>query len=251
MTTGSKRMVVVGGAALLALALGMATSKGVARVYVTRSLRGFTVQVDERLLDERKELGDEALAVLDAQLLQIARRLRNAPLAQLRTIPIWLGLDDPVAPCACYHPSADWLRENGFDPQKAQAVEIAQAEAFVQWTHEQPWMVLHELAHGYDDRMLDPRGAGASAALGRELEELLAQAKAGGRYDSVLHWDGGHVAHYALNNSEEYFAEASEAWLGTNDFFPFVAAELREFDPALAAFLAKVWGEPVDSAHPR
>ena len=29
----------------------------------------------------------------------------------------------------------------------------------------------------------------------------------------------------------EYFAEASEAYFGTNDFFPFVRIELRRHDP--------------------
>jgi hypothetical protein len=228
-----------------------ATSKGVAREYHTRALRGFTVHVDARLESERADAGEAALAVLDSQLLQIARRLRDAPLAQLRAIPIWLSLDDPVAPCACYHESPDWLRQNGFDPQKAKAVEIAHAETFVQWTLEQPWMVLHELAHGYDDRFLDASVEGASGDAGRELDALFAKAKASGRYDRVLHWNAAHVRHYALENSGEYFAESTEAWLGTNDFFPFVNAELREADPEMAAFLTKVWGEPVNSARPR
>src|SRR6185436_19918156 len=208
------------------------TSKGATASWATRSIEGFAVRVDERLLGPKKAQGEAALAVLQAQLLQIARRLRDEPLARLREIPIWLGLDDPVAPCACYHPSADWLREHGFDRQKAKAVGIAHADAFVAWTCEQPWMVLHELAHGFDDRHLERDGA-----LGRELESLFERAKAGGRYDSVLHWNGERVRHYALENSQEYFAEASEAWLGTNDFFPFVNAELREHDPDLAAFL--------------
>jgi hypothetical protein len=222
-------------------------SKGRETVYVSRSLRGFTVRVDERLTDSGSDarMGEAALAELDAQLLAIARRLRDVPLARLRAIPIWLGLDDPVAPCACYHPSPEWLREHGFDPRKAKAVEIAHADAFAAWTHEQPWMVLHELAHGEDD--LNLRGGERRA----ELERLFEKAKASGRYDAVLHWNGGRTRHYALENAGEYFAESSESWLGTNDFFPFVKAELIEHDPEMAAFLEEVWEAPVDSAHPR
>ncbi len=220
-------------------------SKGVETTYVTTSRRGFTVHVDERLLAAQKPLGDEALAELDCQLAQIERKVRPEPLAQLRTIAIWLGVDDPVAPCACYHPSPEWLRENGFDPQKAKAVEIASAASFVSWTREQPWMVLHELAHGFDDRQL-AAGDGPGSK-GARLEELFAAAKASGRYDEVLHWNGEPTRHYAMNTSDEYFAEASEAWFGCNDFFPFVQAELLRHDPELAAFLRDVWGEPVTS----
>jgi hypothetical protein len=39
----------------------------------------------------------------------------------------------------------------------------------------------------------------------------------------------------------EYFAEASEAWFGTNDFYPYVKSELEEHDPAIAALLGRVW----------
>ena len=222
-----------------------ARSKGVAATYVTTLRHGFTVHVDQRLLAGQRVVGDEALAELDRQLAQIERKVRAAPLEELRAIPIWLGVDDPVAPCACYHPSPEWLRQNGFDPQKAKAVEIANAASFSSWTREQPWMVLHELAHGFDDRRLSA-GDGPGSQ-GARLEELFAAAKAAGRYDEVLHWNGEPARHYALNTSDEYFAEATEAWFGCNDFFPFVQAELLRHDPALAAFLREVWGEPITS----
>lgn len=220
-------------------------SKGVVQRYETQLLHGFTIHVDLRLLAAQREVGDAALAELDRQLAQIERKVRAEPLAELRTIAIWLGLDDPVAPCACYHPSPEWLRQNDFDPQKAKAVEIANAANFVSWTREQPWMVLHELAHGFDDRRLSTSDGPGSQ--GARLEELFAAAKAAGRYDEVLQWNGAATRHYALNTSDEYFAEASEAWFGCNDFFPFVQAELLRHDPALAAFLREVWGEPLTS----
>lgn len=50
------------------------------------------------------------------------------------------------------------------------------------------------------------------------------------------------MKHYALNNSQEYFAETSEAYFGTNDFFPFVRAELKEHDPRGFGLMEKVWG---------
>ena len=221
-------------------------SKGVATSYVTRQLDGFTVHVDLRLLAQEKETGDAALAVLGSHLFQIERTVRPAALEKLRQIPLWLGLDDPVAPCACYHPSPEWLTQNGFDSQKAKSVELANAAHFITWTHQQPWMVLHALAHGNHDRFLRGAGAGDTAATeqARQLDTLVTEAQQSGSYDAVLHWNGGTVRHYALNNADEYFAEASEAWFGTNDFFPFVHAELVQHDPALAKLLARIWGEP-------
>ena len=215
--------------------------------YAAAPRHGFDVRVDVRLLagGSAAELGAAALAALDAQLHQTERKARPDALTKLRAVPIWLGQDDPVAPCACYHPSPEWLRQNGFDPQKAKAVEIANAANFVAWTREQPWMVLHELAHGVDDRLL--QAGDGPASWGGRLDALWRAARDSGRYDAVLHWDGGTVRHYALNTSDEFFAEGSEAWFGTNDFFPFVQPELLQHDPELAKLLREVWGEPITS----
>ena len=42
----------------------------------------------------------------------------------------------------------------------------------------------------------------------------------------------------------EYFAEASEAYFGENDFYPFVKAELKRHDPNLEAVVAELWALP-------
>ena len=95
-------------------------------------------------------------------------------------------------------------------------------------------MLLHELAHAYHDRVLGFDHAGILAAYKAAVD--------GKKYESVLHIGGKLKRHYALTNEKEYFAEASEAWFGTNDFYPFVRAELREVDPKAAAVLEEVWG---------
>ena len=54
---------------------------------------------------------------------------------------------------------------------------------------------------------------------------------------------GRTVKHYGLTNQMEYFAECTEAYLGVNDFYPFVRAELNEHDPGMFQLLKKIWGE--------
>jgi len=204
--------------------------------YEKRQVRGWTVYVNKRLLDEHKETGEEALELLGAQLYDITRTVPEKALATLRTIPIWVEVEDKLHPCACYHPDRDWLIANGYNPAKTGAVEIANAATFLKWTRQQPSMVLHELVHGFHDRM--PEGY-KSPALVAAYERM----KKSGTYESVLHWDGRRVRAYALNNPQEYFAELSEAWFGTNDFYPFVRAEVMEHDPEMAKVLGEVWGE--------
>jgi hypothetical protein len=95
-------------------------------------------------------------------------------------------------------------------------------------------MVLHELAHGYHHLVLgddDPR-----------VIRCYQHAQAAGLYASILRISGHHERAYAMTNEKEYFAESTEAFFGTNDFYPFVRAELKEYDPDIFALLCEVWG---------
>ena len=201
--------------------------------YETREIEGWTVRVNKALLKD-ETLSSNVLKLLDFQLYQITRVVPTPALARLKEVTIWTELNDPKFPGMCYHPSPEWLREHDFNPQKAQGVEIANAHNFLTWTKEQPWMVLHELAHSYHHRVLGYDNPEIKAAYQRAVESKT--------YESVRHINGRMQRHYALNNDQEYFAECSEAFFGVNDFYPFVRAELREFDPGMFAVLEKVWG---------
>lgn len=83
---------------------------------------------------------------------------------------------------------------------------------------------------------------GAGGRANRAIAAAYRRARDSKRYESVLYHDGTKKAAYAMRNPAEYFAELSEAWFGVNDFYPFVRAEVLQFDPEMAALLAKLWG---------
>lgn len=202
--------------------------------YEARRVEGWKLLVNKRLLvDEQHQLCDKTLRVLGDQLFQITRVVPAPALAKLRKIPIWVELNEPHHPCMCYHPDAKWLREHGMNPDKARCVEVANARNFNSWTLQQPWMVLHELAHGYHHQVLGFGNAEIQASYDAAVSAKL--------YDSVLNVRGGKSRHYALTNAKEYFAEMTEAYFGANDFYPFVRAELQHVDPRMYALLEKVW----------
>jgi hypothetical protein len=201
--------------------------------YAPRDIEGWRVLVNEKLLAETN-LCDQVMKTLSVQLFQITRVVPAPALAKIRQIPIWVEMNDPLFPGSVYHESPDWLREHGVNPAKAGAVEIANAEHFITWTIEQPCMVLHELAHGYQHLFLGDDDPG--------IERCCEHAKTNGLYQSVLRINGHHERHYALTNAKEYFAESTEAFFGTNDFYPFVRAELKEYDPEMYALECEIWG---------
>lgn len=207
--------------------------------YVTRTVEGWTVHVSRELLTDKKALGDEALRLLEVKLVDARRALPVKALEMLRKTPIWVEADSPRWPGAVYHPSREWLRENGFNPDKARAIEIGNAANFLKWTAEQPLMLIHEMAHAYHHQVLGYGHPGIMAAYKNAIDRKL--------YEAVLRYDGRTVKAYAANNEQEYFAELTEAYFGTNDFYPFVRAELMKHDPEGYRLLRSVWANEPES----
>jgi len=206
--------------------------------YERRHIEGWTVLLNRELLDEHGALAERVLRHLQNHLYRITFVVPESALERLRQVPIWVEYRNRPErhPCMCYHPSAAWLKANGFNPEKAGSVELAGAENFLKWTHDQPWMVFHELAHAYHHQVL---GHGHPV-----IRKAYEQAKAGGTYDKVLHINGSTPRHYAMNNDQEYFAETAEAYFGTNDFYPFTRAELKQHDPEAYRMHERLWTEP-------
>jgi hypothetical protein len=204
--------------------------------YTEQRVEGWTVLVHKQLFDkENQDLRERVLRVLGDDLYRITRVVPAEAVAKLRKIPFWVELAHPRHPCMCYHVSADWLRDHQMNPDKVGAVEIANCKNFLEWSrHSQPWMVLHELAHAYHHQVLTFDHP--------EIKACFDQAVASKTYESVMHISGEKKRHYAITNSHEYFAEATEAYFGTNDFYPFVRSELKQHDPRLYDVLEKVWG---------
>lgn len=206
--------------------------------YEARRIEGWPVLVSRDLLQKEPELADRTLMLLRTQLYQVGRRVPAPALERLRRIKIWVEEKESHTPCMAYHPDAGWLREHGMNPDKAQSVELANARNFLVWTHDQPWMVLHELAHGYHHQFLEQGFQNPRIAAG------FARAKAEKLYDSVLRINGRDDRAYAATNPMEYFAESSEAYFGTNDFYPYVRSELQRHDPRMFELLETLWGQP-------
>lgn len=219
-----------------ALAIGAEPPKPTS--HTKRDIEGWTVHIDARLLEgPDRELGDRALRILANRLYDIALVMPADKLARLRKVPIWIDRTHGGLRPAQYHPSAGWLRANGYSTDLVHCVHIPDAADFASLRHQrvQPWSVLHELAHAYHDQVLGFDHAEIRAAFERFRD--------GGRYKKTLHIDGRDVSHYALTNEKEFFAEMTEAYFGRNDFFPFNRAELMREEPELYKLLETIWGK--------
>ena len=204
--------------------------------HVNRTVEGWTVRVEKKLLAEEPKLATEALSLLEMQLRDLVWVLPAGRIEQLRTVKIVLDLDRPGIKGMQYHPGLGWLKRGGHALDLHKVVHIPQARSYVSLkrSNVQPWVLLHEMAHAWHDQIItfdDPD----------VLNAFKAAVKAR-NYEEVLHMNGKMRRHYALTDHKEYFAEGTEAFVGTNDFFPFVKPELKAHDPLLFELLDKIWG---------
>lgn len=207
--------------------------KPAAPKYIELDIRGWRVKVDSILIHEHRDLAGQVVDLLDAKLLELTRTLPAKPLEFMRTVTIWVDYQADRFPGCVYHPSEEWLKEHGFNPEMARSVHVANARNFLEWSLHQPSMILHEMAHAYHHQVLGHHHEG----IRRAYEQALADK----RYDSVLRYDGSYQRAYALNNDQEFFAEMTEAFFGVNDFYPFVKSELMHHDPAMYELLNQIW----------
>lgn len=206
---------------------------------VIRNIEGWTVHVDPSLLEggDNEENGKQALSMLANNLERIRLLIPEKILGDMQTLEIWIEHEHPTLGAMQYHPSLQWLVANKHDPRLAKKVHITRASDLYsrQQLLKHPLVVLHELAHAYHDQILSFDNP--------EIIEVFESSRDKGLYREVLLYTGKKVRHYGLTNHKEFFAEATEAWFYRNDFYPFVRAELEEYDPELYQLMKTIWGE--------
>ncbi len=209
-----------------------------AQTHETRTISGWVVKINKKLLEKDRENTEKALTLLKGQLDEVKRVVPAEAFQALRKVTIWVSPEYPgVQPRAEYHPGPEWLRENGRNPAMAKGIEITCIRDYESECKRMPMWMLHELAHAYHYQVLGVDQPDIRAAYEK--------AKASHKYDKVERRfaDGKtRIARaYALTNAQEYFAECSEAFFGVNDWFPYTLPELQKHDPLVVGVLRKVW----------
>lgn len=223
--------------ALLCVRAFAAEKTPIPTAHTNRNIEGWNIRVDDRLLKgDGAEIGERALKLLGARLVAITTIMPEPALTKLRAITIQLDLDYAGLRPAQYHPGADWLKEHGYAANLVKCVHIPVAEDFLSpfENHRMPWVVLHELAHGYHDQVLGFDNAKVKAAWQKFRD--------GGKYATVLTSPGYDREHYGITNPQEFLAEMTESYFGSNDFYPFVTGELKQAEPEIFNLMAEIWG---------
>jgi len=206
--------------------------------FAIRNVEGWTVYVNRDVRKEHAEALDRTLEHLRWELYQIQLAAPPAALNNMQeNNAIWIEYDEKVS--LSYHPSRRWLINHGYtiprDPESFMSLSV---KTHVGDSYRHPFVVFHELAHGYDFHFI-----GKGKRYGNdECEANYQRMMKTGTYEKVQIWHGRKGSHYGRSNRMEYWAESTEAYFAVNDIYPFVRAELREHDPKMARFVERYWG---------
>jgi hypothetical protein len=182
-------------------------------VYAEQSenILGFSVIYSDELDANSRSL---IRSELNQDLTVINNLFDSEVLNKINKVKIWVTKDGLPEGAATYHQSADWLSQHGKNPKMAHGIEIGNIDNFINWRKlNQPFMLLHEIAHFYHDRVLGNEDADIKNGFNRIQQSQL--------YETISYNMGSKQKAYALTNRFEYFAESTEAFFGKNDFFPY------------------------------
>ncbi|MGJ8697488.1 MAG: GDSL-type esterase/lipase family protein [Verrucomicrobiaceae bacterium] len=225
-----------------------------AKGYLPHPLIGWTVFIHQDLREKHPKETTRALHLLKHQLQDIVDRVPAPIVHYLKQVPLYFSPSENGHAGACHHPSANWLKNNGFPVEMAKSVEFSNILNFEKETRRMPNFALHELAHAYHNHILGDDHPAILAAFQK--------AKASGKFTNLSKRTGDpknplgvtNGPTYGMTNQMEYFAETTEAYFGENDITPYDRASLIELDPGVIPVLEKVWHikkttHPVLAAH--
>jgi hypothetical protein len=225
--------------------------------YGKLTIHGFSVFVDRKILNDSQQT-QRLRQQLDRILTQIGQITTTKQFTTFKQTKIWLSAEQlytfeissspdfggkhltfkQIAHAGHYLPvSADTLKANKLNPEKARSIEIGNADRFINYDETtQTAIVLHEFAHAYHHQVLgheySPIQSAYQEAMAQKLYTMMSLRS---RQDSQV---------YAATDSHEYFAELSVAYLATNNQFPRDREILEEYDPIGYALMQQVWGPP-------
>ncbi|HZZ79596.1 MAG TPA: hypothetical protein VFE62_13830, partial [Gemmataceae bacterium] len=167
--------------------------------HTSRKIEGWTVRVDDRLLEPANaDTAKKALRFLENRLYEITVVVPKDKVKKLQTVTIQLDLTHGKLVPMQYHPSKGWLKANGYSTDLEKCVHLPRAGdvATKRNINEQPWCILHELAHAYHDQVLGFDNV--------RIREAYENYKKSGHGDKTLLFNGKRVRHYALTNEKEF-----------------------------------------------
>ncbi len=206
--------------------------------YRRKDILSFPVYIAPEFDKHDRSVVEQCLQFLEASAKRMQDVIPSTAWKKISGTPIWLEYEADKPHVGAYFGAPEVLAANGVAVAKARSIQFYSSLAVMAGSARNP--LLHEIAHAYHDRVLSYAYDPVLAAY--------RSAQLNGRYDGVRRPSGRVEQAYAMTDHREFFAELSEAYFGTVDYFPFTREDLREFDPSSYRVIANAWERPLEKA---
>ena len=219
----------------IALFSGFSTTASAADkdiAYHKMQLEGWTVYIEQKLVNDNDKRVFPALKILSNKLSETKKLLPSQHLPSLIQVPIWIS--ENTGGLAEFYFFDGRVYRNERNPKKIGGIEIQNIDLFLSNIDVIPMLLIHELAHAYhklnykklDKKIMD-------AFRNARWEKLYKDVRLG----RSLHRENL----YASTSPFEYFAELSEAYFGYSNMFPHTREELKKHDPVGYKMVEEAW----------
>jgi len=211
------------------------------RSYVATNLNGWTLHLEQELVDRQPVLAQRAARRLAAKLAGVMDLLSPRAQGVLRRLPVFLLLGEESVHGG-HNNGAEYFQRQApdhwplLDRRWRSALVIYSAPNYDQLSEQWATRVLvHELAHAWQLEQWPEKQPDILGAWEQAVQK--------GLYLKVKAANGTVIERaYANENQLEYFAELSMAYFWRGEYEPLDRAALRERDPAGFAMIEKMWG---------
>jgi len=199
------------------------------RSYYDTLIGGWHVRVNYTLHDHAKLLHRTTVR-LSHDLQSIQTKLPKSAIDELKEMRFWLEFNVRNGLPLQYHYSADWLKQNGFEPQKESSVEI-EASDYSNFS-DTALTIQPLMACAYQHRVLGLNNV--------EVTQAYEHAKNQSLFSEVFDMHA-----FPFKDIKEYFQALSTAYFfGRSPYVPFDRVQLKALDPEGYKMIEKVWGTP-------
>lgn len=190
--------------------------------YSDTTIYDWKIKTNTTVIAADNSLHSKCITLLTAQLNKAQQVFPPTALPYLREMPIWVEMETPNNERIQYHRNRTWLSENGYDPAKANSIEVTATE-FVQYSQIDSNQIIRILILGYYTRMV-----------GNNNPQLLLaynNARSNDNYNSVIMKDGKSKNIFSFGTPYDYYLALSAAYFNVSRSKPKTREELKAIDP--------------------
>lgn len=212
--------------------------------YINFNVEGFHVLLEDQLNELGSDVSDDILSVIQQDLnIVLNLDFNKEIISMFKSVRIFVDKES-TSGAAYYAPKIkEYTPDSIFFPTNG-GIVISNIGNYRAWSiQNQPFIMLHELAHAYHDQVLDFDNQLVFDAYNNAIDN--------GLYKYVL-YNGGYgniftqEFAYAHGSHIEFFAEVTEAYFGRNDYYPFDYNDLQVYDSLTFSMIETVWEQNGD-----